>query len=310
MSDAGAPLPLRLRAYLAERFPVVASLLTAFLLGGSADVVAQAASGARPALDHRTAASTFFVFCALFVLRVLDEHKDFEDDLRAHPERVLQRGVVKLRELDALALLATAVLLAAAASAGLPAFAAAVGCLLFLGLMRAEFFVSAFLKRRPLLYALTHQGITPLLCAAVVIARGASATPASFWQAAAAAGLGLVFEIGRKVRAPEEEIEGDDSYSGSYGPARAAIFVVVSAAMAAGAAAGVVHALGAPSWAALPAVAGALFVSSTFIGFSRAVKPGRGKILLGAVALGALLTYASIGVAAFQAAAGTAAEER
>lgn len=294
-------LAARLGEYLAERFPVGPSLVTAFLLAGTADAVAQAAGGGAPRLDVRTALSTLFVLFALFVLRVLDEHKDFAEDAIAHPERALQRGVVSLRELDVAALVATGALVAAAGSAGGPGLLGALVCLGFLGLMRAEFFCGRFLRARPLLYALTHQGITPLLCFTVVVARtdAPAWSAASLAQAGVAAALGLVFEVGRKVRAPDEEIAGDDSYSAAYGPMAAAALVVLFGLFALGAALAAALALHASLVVVAPAVAGALVVAFAFLDFGRDVRRGRGKALLGAVALGALLTYASVGLAAF-----------
>lgn len=308
-SGRRASFAARIGEYLAERFPVAASLVTAFLLAGTADLVAQAARAAAQGaqddvlLDARTGMSTLFVFFALFVLRVLDEHKDFEEDRLAHPERALQRGVVSLRELDVMAAVATIALVVAAGSAGVPGLVGALGCLAFLGLMRAEFFCGAFLRARPLLYALTHQVITPLLCFTVAVARSqdASLPPASFAQAGVAAGLGLVFEVGRKVRAPGEEIAGDDSYSSAYGPVRASLLVVVFGLLAAAAAVATAMSLHASSLVVVPALVGAVVVAAGFLGFARRVRDGRGKALLGAVALGALLTYVSVGLAAHDA---------
>ena len=102
MIDSRSPLPLRLLAYTNERFPLVPSAMTAAFLALSADATADAAagSGALP-LDLVSVVTTVTILVALFALRVADEHKDLEADGAAYPDRPLQRGLVRLRELVA-----------------------------------------------------------------------------------------------------------------------------------------------------------------------------------------------------------------
>jgi hypothetical protein len=96
-----------------------------------------------------------------------------------------------------------------------------LGVWLYMGLMRYEFFMPDWLKAHPLSYMLAHMGIMPLIFLFIT---------ACDWLAAAAApppglgwflGLGffncMVFEIGRKLRAPQDEEDGVGTYSQLWG---------------------------------------------------------------------------------------------
>ena len=107
------------------------------------------------------------VFCAFFHLRVFDEHKDFEEDIEHYPDRVLQRGVITLRDLRLLGGAAIGTEIALSAVRGLPALTALLLTLVFSLLMLREFFVGDWLKRHFLIYAMSHMLIMPLLALTV-----------------------------------------------------------------------------------------------------------------------------------------------
>ena len=97
--------------------------------------------------------------------------------------------------------------------------------------MFKEFFVRDWLKRHFLVYASTHMLIMPLL--AIVIF--SFATRQYPWEASgwfwlySFVGFFVVFnlEVSRKIRAPEEEIEGVDSYTKIFGTYGAAYLVLL-----------------------------------------------------------------------------------
>jgi hypothetical protein len=156
-----------------------------------------------------------------FQMRVADEFKDHDDDARYRPYRPVPRGLISLKTLAWLALLAGAMqaLLALWVGPGMLGLLLAVWG--FLGLMTREFFVPYFLRARPMAYMLSHMLIVPLIGLYV----------AGFdWLDvghAPAAGLalflaldftnGMVLEVGRKVRAPADEEEGVETYSRLWG---------------------------------------------------------------------------------------------
>ncbi len=92
---------------------------------------------------------------------------------------------------------------------------------IYMGLMGREFFVSRWLKAHPLIYMLSHMVITPLillfLTAWVWLVAGAGFVPGLGWFLAASYGNGMVFEIGRKIRIPEDEEPGVETYSALWG---------------------------------------------------------------------------------------------
>ncbi|MEB3300022.1 MAG: hypothetical protein VKO21_11125 [Candidatus Sericytochromatia bacterium] len=230
-----APAWRRWWEYQAERFPLATHLVGILLFFGLAHggAVALATEGPVP-VGGRTALAFFLTFQVFLLLRVMDEFKDFADDAVNHPERVVQRGVVTLPELKVLGIgigVSMAILALALGREGVVGFAAVTA---FSGLMRVEFFIGPWLRQRVLTYALLHQGIVPLLCVAVGrLAAGPAGLGAEYLLVVGVAvGLGLVFELTRKARAPEEELETLATYTRVHGPFGASLAAFVALALA------------------------------------------------------------------------------
>lgn len=220
-SEAALPLWRRLWIYQAERFPLgkTAVLLAAF---SSASVNVSAMLAERPLPGWGAYAVAFLVSFILFVqLRVCDEVKDAETDARYRPERPIPRGLVGLRTVIAIGLLAMPVAVAATLLYH-PALLALLALVwLWLALMSVEFFAPRWLNSRPVLYLVSHMAIMPLLDLFVT---GTEWLPSREGPAAALAfflGLsfvnGCILEVGRKLWAPENEREGVESYSKLWG---------------------------------------------------------------------------------------------
>jgi 4-hydroxybenzoate polyprenyltransferase len=298
---AARPFATRFRWYLAERFPLGPYAL---LIGALVAAVAAAAGagGGPVALSPRHLLAFAVVLLAFFHLRVFDEHKDAAADRLAHPERLLSRGIVTLRELalaGAVALCLQAALAALLGWAALAWWAAAVG---WTGLMRVEFFAPAWLRRHIVVYALTHNPVVGLLVLFVAAAHAGGAAPGAplapgplvFVALATLSSLG--FEVGRKLRAPADERPGQDTYTAALGVGRAAALLValeiLTAAWAVAAALVLdtsrAFAVGAPLVCALPA--------ALALRFARRPTAAAAKALDGAASGAALLLY--LGLAA------------
>ena len=164
-----------------------------------------------------------------FRLRVFDEIKDYELDLVLHPDRVLQSGKISLRDLKILAALLSLSEIAWSWLMGtttLICFAIVVAYSL---LMRYEFFVSEFLKKRLVLYAFSHMLIMPLVILWLWTAWQPNfdlTQPLLVLMALSVLG-GFSFELARKIHAPQAEREGLDSYSKALGY-QGAIFAVLT----------------------------------------------------------------------------------
>jgi 4-hydroxybenzoate polyprenyltransferase len=233
VAEADLPLPRRLWIYQAERFPLRrhGPLITVF--SGAAALYGARLVGGFPSLPVLLSA----ILCsgAFFLLmRIADEFKDRHDDQRCRPYRPVPRGLVSLREL-ALVGLATAVL------QGVLVWRVAPDAwwLLLLtwgwfALMGVEFLVPAWLRARPLLYTFSHMVIVPLiallaLAMAVLPAGGVLPGGALLPLLALCYLNGLAIEFARKIRFPDQEEPGVDTWSALWGlrPAQGRWLVVL-----------------------------------------------------------------------------------
>lgn len=226
--------------YQRERFPLLAHgpLVAAFSV--SAVCFSRLARGA-PGWPAAAALAVAFVTALLFFLqlRISDEFKDFEDDAAHRPYRPVPRGLVTLRELAmvgvaaAVAQLALAVWLAAAL---IPLLLLAWG---YLALMTREFFAPAWLKARPAIYMASHMAVIPLIdlyaTACDWRVAGLAWPPGGLiWFLLASYFNGVVVEVGRKIRSPQDEEPGVETYSALWGPPMAVAVWLAAAAATAG----------------------------------------------------------------------------
>jgi 4-hydroxybenzoate polyprenyltransferase len=227
-----SPFRRRLRAYLAERFPLLAYGILIVSYYSSNRFLALALTRPGEPMHYATSsllgAATLLLF--FFHLRVFDEHKDYAEDVVNHPGRVLSRGLVTLDQLRLLGAGAIGAQAALSAAAGPAAFVAWLAAFAFSLLMLREFFAGEWLRRRFLLYATLHMLVMPLLAAMVfsfTTGRWPWQAPGWFWVYAFV-GFFVTFnwEVSRKIRAPEEEREGIETYTklfGTYGAAWAVL---------------------------------------------------------------------------------------
>ena len=238
-----APFGRRLRAYLQERFPLLGHGLLIVSYYSSNQFLARAITrpGEPMSYDAGSLLGALTVLCVFFHLRVFDEHKDYEEDLEHYPDRVLQSGLITLRELRVVGGVAIGFELLASAVWSLAALVSVVIVIAFSLLMLVEFFAGPWLRRHFLIYALSHMLIMPLLAMVPFsFATGQFAWEAPPWYwlyAFVGFFVTLNWEISRKIHAPEDEREGVDSYTkvfGTYGAAYAVIGVrVIDTAMVA-----------------------------------------------------------------------------
>jgi len=236
LPPADAPFPVRLKAYLDERFPPGNHGLLIVSYYSSQQFLAKVltAPDAPMHYDVRSLLGALTLLGVFFHLRVFDEHKDREEDLRHYPDRVLSRGLVTLRDLRFLGAVAIGLELGCSAAAGPGAFVGTAIVLGFSVLMLKEFFVRDWLRRHFLVYAASHMLIMPLQSLMILgFATGRMPWEAPGWYWVYSwVGFFVTFnwEISRKIRAPEEEIDGVDSYTkvlGLYGAAWAVLGVRV-----------------------------------------------------------------------------------
>jgi 4-hydroxybenzoate polyprenyltransferase len=240
--------------------------------------------------------STIILF---FQLRVADEFKDFADDSKYRPHRAVPRGLISLHELARVAWVGAAVQFVIAISIDVGLLPILMIVWLYMGLMTKEFFVPGWLKKTPSVYLASHMLIMPLI-AYYVSAFDWLCTcremPAGLgWLLLFSFGCGLVLEIGRKIKAPDAERNGVETYSSLWGVSVALLVWIAASALAVvafvrasaflgGTVAPASFAIGATSFA-LVVVASALTKSSRES--ARFIEPGSG--------LFAMLLYLGLG---------------
>lgn len=227
-----SPLPTRFKAWMDERFPLKNSILSIMVYLSTALVARAAATpeGA-VALKFTDLIGCGVMFSLFLLLRVFDEHKDYELDLSNHPQRVLSRGLITLDHLKVVG--AAAVLLQVLWSMLLDggiggASQAWLVMFVWICLMGAEFFCGEWLEKRLTLYAFSHMLVMFLIgwWAAQMASQGVTL---GFLLAMHLLMLfvgGFSFEITRKTRGPDEERDTVDSYSRIFGVQGAANIVM------------------------------------------------------------------------------------
>lgn len=224
--------------YQADRFPIVSHglLVAAFSFSTVCySLQLRGAHGLPPLAPILVAFATAFLF--FLQLRIADEYKDYEEDARYRPYRPVPHGLVNLRELGQLA--AAGALLQAALAWWLTPRLILPLLLVwaYLGCMTVEFFVGEWIRARPWTYLWTHMLIMPLIAFYVtscdwLVAR----VPPPFaliWFLLASFLNGTVLEIGRKIRVPNDEEPGVETYTVLWGCKKAPLAWLAALCLAA-----------------------------------------------------------------------------
>ena len=294
--------------YQRERFPLLAhgTLILAFSSGAVCFAAQLRAAGGIGAPRPRVASLVVaFLTCLFFFfqLRVSDEYKDFEEDSRWRPYRPVPRGLVSLRELGVIGLVLAVVQLVLALALSPRLVVPLVIVWIYLGLMTKEFWLHDWLQNRPVTVLWSHMLIMPLIdlyatsCDWLAVDAGRHVVGVGLaWFLAASFFNGMVVEIGRKIRSPEDEEEGVPTYSVAWGRQRAiaawiAMIVVtlVCATLAA-------RHIGAGTLVA--SILGVLAIVAIIEGtnMARAPRAGRGKRIETLAGVWTIAMYVSVGI--------------
>jgi 4-hydroxybenzoate polyprenyltransferase len=208
--------------YQKERFPLLGHgiLVTAFSF--SAISYSRICRGAEGFVNWTTFLIGVFTTISLFFLvRIFDEFKDAKEDAAYRKELPVPRGLISFGELKVIGIV-LAILQVVLNWLFFPKmlFLYAV-VIIYLCLMGREFFIPTWLKKHQFWYVVSHMFIIPLID---IYASGLDWLLA---DVAAPHGLvfffavsymnGIVLEIGRKVRSPQDEKVGVLTYSGMLG---------------------------------------------------------------------------------------------
>lgn len=224
--------------YQKERFPLAKTGPILLVFSAASICVSAELSGRSLPGWGAFLAGFIAAFLLFFQLRVCDEYKDLEDDKRYRPDRPIPRGLVSLRSIITLGVASLPLTALAVWLWHPPTLWLLVLVWVWLAAMTMEFGVSDWLKARPVLYLISHMAIMPLIDLLLTglewLPGGAAASGIVFFLVLSFVN-GCVLEIGRKLWSPENEIQGVETYSGLWGPRKAALiwgaFVLMSFAL-------------------------------------------------------------------------------
>lgn len=286
--------------YQRERFPLAlhTPIIAAFSL--AAVGYSMMARGSGTFMQIRPIMVAFISSFLLFLqLRIADEFKDFEEDSLYRPYRPVPRGLIKLRELAFVWAGCIALQLATVLWFSMRLLPLLACVWAYLLLMSKEFCVPAWLKRHEVIYMVSHMIIMPLIflfaSACDWFAHGQTRPPRGLvWMMILNFLVGMVLEIGRKVRAPADEERGVATYSLLWGRG-VAVFawmaLVTTAAAVTYPVARVIR-FTQVELVFVPVALVALVIGITFL---RRCEPGRGRWIDAISGVWALLIYLGLG---------------
>jgi len=289
--------------YLQERFPpvkngVLIAVFAASAVGYSALLVLQRLASFSLLGSMLIAFLILFIF--FFQLRVCDEFKDYADDVRYRSYRAVPRGVVSLQELGAVAIALAVFQFGCAIALGWPLVGLLALVWGYMMLMRQEFFAPRWLKAHAIAYLLSHMVIMPLMAGFATachwVPAGLSPSPRLGWFLLVSFFNGIVIELGRKIRAPQDEETGVETYTALWGRSTA-VMVWLGAmggmAIATLLAAQAIQAILLAALILLPLLTAAMVVAWRFLSYPVTAWAKGFEWVSG---LGTLLVYATLGV--------------
>jgi len=218
----------RFYIYQKERFPFLGHGILISVFSFSAISFARLSAGKSGFIPlERYIGVAIMCFLLFLLLRIADEFKDEEDDIKYRAHLPVPRGLIRLSELKALAIATLLIQLLLQ----LWLFPKMIGLylvvLIYLALMSKEFFIPEWLKKQPIAYVGSHMLIIPLVdiyaSGADWFLEGTGAPFGLIYFFGVSFLNGVVLEIGRKIRIPEEESEGVKTYSSMLGAKKATV---------------------------------------------------------------------------------------
>ncbi|MBX9450237.1 MAG: UbiA family prenyltransferase [Taibaiella sp.] len=231
-SEQHASFLKRFWIYQKERFPFMGHGLLVAAFSFSAVSYSRICRGEPGFVEWKTFLVGIFTTISLFLLvRIFDEFKDAADDERYRRELPVPRGLVSLKELRDLGIILVIFQITINwifFPKMLLLYGIAVG---YLCLMGKEFFISEWLKKHQFWYVVSHMFIIPLIDIYASgldwLLKGVPAPPGLLFFFAVSFMSGIVLEIGRKIRIPEDEQAGVLTYSAMHGDRKATLLWIL-----------------------------------------------------------------------------------
>ncbi len=218
----------RFGIYLKERFPLFKHILLIATFTFSAIAYSRLSRGVGGFVAIEDYLVTVFITFSLFLLlRIADEFKDQKEDAQFRPYLPVPRGLVSLNELKFVALAIGILQALVIYLFQFTLWKLYLLVIIYLFLMKKEFFIPNKLKAMPIAYMVSHMMIIPLV--------DCYASGVDWLNEGSKAPIGLVFffivsflngtvlEFGRKIKSPNQEETGVQSYTSIYGTKKAVI---------------------------------------------------------------------------------------
>ncbi len=194
---------------------------------------------------HKIVALFIIIFMFFLQLRITDEFKDYEEDLKYRAYRPVQRGVITLKALGKIGIATVIIQIILAYIIDFKIIYFMIIVWFYMFLMAKEFFIKEWLTKRILIYALSHVVIMIFITLVIVnatqyIILGEAENIFKFvalqrYRHNIDIALiplftlnylnGIVLEIGRKTRRADEEEHGVQTYSKLWGKKKAAVIL-------------------------------------------------------------------------------------
>ena len=242
------------KIYLNERFPIEKNAFIVLIFTLSMFVYTKSLyfneTTTLPKMIFIPKVLMLFVIVSLFFfqLRVLDEIKDYEIDLKYRAYRPVQRGIISLKTLKNIGIVTVFIQIIFAVLIEKELLIYIVLTWIYMILMRYEFFVKKYLEKHFVIYALSH--IVVMIFITLVLYKGnffifdniAARNCQLSNQFCNTKGninwglicyfahsyvIGIILEIGRKTRKFEEEETGVETYSKLWGRKNASFTLCV-----------------------------------------------------------------------------------
>ena len=192
--------------------------------------------------QYKIIALFIIIFMFFLQLRITDEFKDYEEDLKYRAYRPVQRGIISLKTLGKIGIVTVIIQIMLAHVIDPEIIYFMIFVWIYMFLMAKEFFIKKWLTKRILIYALSHVVIMVFITLVIVEATQ-YIVPKNIFDVFILQRYrhnidfaliplfalnylnGIVLEIGRKTRRADEEEHGVQTYSKLWGRKKAVVIL-------------------------------------------------------------------------------------
>ena len=221
----------RFNEYQKERFPVLKYAVLVFILTFSTMCFGQLIQGTKSFPGIIKVIVTFLIIYIFFMqLRIADEFKDYDEDMKYRPYRPVPRGLVSLKELRSIGVINFFIQLLLVIFFEQHLIWIFFSVYIYFFLMSKEFFISEWLNRHQVIYMFSHMVIMIFFHLLIIMSVFEKALQRETLYVSLFLLMGfltgMLTEIGRKIRNPKDEENGVNTYSKIMG-LKKAVFIFI-----------------------------------------------------------------------------------